>query len=304
MLMGALAIVKVWEIVANLFYNCGLFMSSQVIADNHSLYQAHERDTLLSEVVASVCILLPGAFVVAGFGTDGTVLIIKNNVSSQPSTEWDLSFFEYEFLNEPLLAIPSQLKAVYIASEQTLPIPDALYDADALALWMNSLHHFPATSLLDTYSAAADQLHYAYVMPEAIHELTSRYFSAAKMLPAAAYQFFKPKPRKEAHMQCLISDHSVIATLRIDGKLLWHQVFNYTTPEDIAWQFTHICKSHHIHAIDLNVEATTLSDRHFDTLLELETFFPKISWSERQLRNEGPWAPAIFLMQQLYACAL
>lgn len=279
-------------------------MSSQVITHNHHVYQAHERDTLLSEVVASVCILLPGALTIAGFGADGTVLIIKNNVSSQPATEWDASFFEYELLNEPLLAIPSQLKAVYIAGEHTLPIPDALYDADALALWMNSLHHFPTDSILDTYNAVADKLHYAYLVPEPIHNIITRYFNAAAILPAAAYQFYKPQNRKDAHVQCLISDNTVMASLRNDGHLLWHQVFNYAEPEDIAWQFTHIAKSHHIHPIDLNIEATTVSDRHPDLLWELETFFPRIIWSERQLKNEGPWAPAIFLMQQLYRCAL
>lgn len=279
-------------------------MSSQVITHNHHVYQAHERDTLLSEVVASVCILFPSALTIAGFGADGTVLLIKNTINSQPGTEWDASFPEHEFVNEPLLAMPSQLKAVFIAGEHTMPIPDALYDADALALWMNSLHHVPANSILDTYSAAADKLHYAYLVPEPIHNIITRYFSAATILPAAAYQLYKVKKREEAHIQCLISDNTVMATLRYGGQLLWHQVFNYTVPEDIAWQFTHIAKSHQVHPIDLNIEATATSDRHADLLRELETFFPKIAWSQRQLKHESPWEPAIFLMQQLYACAL
>lgn len=277
-------------------------MSSQVIADNHFVYHAHERDTLLSEVVASVCILLPRSFAVAGFGADGKVLVIKHIIAAAPRQEWDAAFFEYDFLNEPLLAIPSQLKAVFIAGDHTLAIPDDLYDADALRLWMNSLHHIPADDLLDTYSAVTDKLHYAFTLPVAIQKIISRYFTDARVLPAAAYQFFKPKTRKDANMQCLITAESVTATLRIDGRLIWHQVFGYDTPEDIAWQFTYLCKTHQVHAIDLHVEATTLSSRDYQILPELETFFPKIEWSDRQMKNEGYWAPAIFLMQQLYAC--
>lgn len=277
-------------------------MSSQGIAGNHYVYHAHERDTLLGEVVASVCVLLPRSFVVAGFSADGTVLVIKHITAAASQAEWDAAFFEYDFLNEPLLAIPSQLKAVFIAGEHTLAIPDELYDADALSMWMNSIHHLAADNQLDTYSATADKMHYAFTLPAPVHDIIARYFTEAKILPVAAYQFHKAKNRKDAHMQCLVADQLIVATLRINGKLTWHQVFDYTTAEDIAWQFTHLCKTHHIHAIDLNVEVTTLSERDYDLIPELETFFPKITWSAHQMQQVGHWAPSIFLMQQLHAC--
>ena len=279
-------------------------MSSGVIVDNHHIYQAHEQDTLLSEVVSAVCILLPRAFAIAGFSASGKVLIVKYNSYENDRAAWDPAFFEYEFLNEPLLAMPSQLKGLFVGSEHTLTIPYELYDPGAVNEWMSTIHHMEAGSLVDVFNGRPDKLRYAFTIPKEVQAMASRYFETAQVLPLATYHFFKQKTRKDAYIQCFVGDNYVVASLRNNGQLLWHQVFGYTTATDIAWQFTHLCKHYHIHVIDLNIEATAPSDSFYDTLLELETFYPKITWSERQMKHEGHWAPAIFLMQQLHQCVL
>jgi hypothetical protein len=84
--------------------------------------------------------------------------------------------------------------------------------------------------------------------------------------------------------------------------LRWHQVFNYEQVADIAWQFASLSKDQGIQQIDLHLEVTTLSADTYDHVLELETYFPKIKWSGRDIAGSH-WAPVIYLAQQLYQCA-
>ena len=46
-----------------------------IIADPHRVYQAHDQDTLLSEVASVQCVLLPRAVLAAGFSDEGRVLL-------------------------------------------------------------------------------------------------------------------------------------------------------------------------------------------------------------------------------------
>ncbi len=95
-----------------------------------------------------------------------------------------------------------------------------------------------------------------------------------------------------------------MASLHQLGRLLWHQQFDYSSVEDIAWQAAYACRELHIPRIDLQIQLTMLCDSCYGIGVELERYFPKIKWSLSLAREEGPWAPVLYLLQQLYACAL
>ncbi len=279
-------------------------MSVQVAAGNHQTYRANEHDTVLSEVADVHCVLMPRALLVAGYDTAGAVIMIRSCSYAATDPAWSPDFFEHEFINEPLLGVPQQVKALFIGSREELIIPDRLYDESAARSWMESIQAICPDDVLHASPVPALQAQYAFALPARMDKLLHRYFGHTVMMPAGAYQLHKPATAIPHLMQCLISDDTVIASLHSSGKLLWHQQFAYTTVEDIAWQAAQVCRELHIPRVDLQVECCLLSEERYDLAPELERFFPKIRWTTGAPGEEGHWAPVLYLLKQLYACAL
>lgn len=273
-------------------------------ASTQYTYKAHERDTLLSEVSSVQLVLLPRALAIAGFTEDGQVLMVHYTAASTEHIDWGCDFFEHQFINEPLLGVPQQVKSLFVGSPYQLIIPDALYDERSTRSWLKNLYSILPDDWITEYHSEWDQAWYRMAIPRELHKLLTRYFGHTAVLPLAAPQFYKPDTSKAHLVQCIISGDLVFATLREQGKLQWHKVFEYSNVEDIAWQFAHICKQRGIRQIELRIEGTILCETCYDQLTELETFFPKIKWSAHSHSDEGHWAPVIWAMQQLYACAL
>jgi hypothetical protein len=276
-------------------------MASQNTAATVHTFQAHDEDTLVSEVASVRCILLPGSLTVAGYNSEGLVLMVRH--TDAPGGEWEPHFFEHQFLNEPLLALPQQTRALFIGSPYQLIVPDALYDAAESGRWLRSLYHLhPEDSVLASV-AKGEEAHYLISLPVKMQALLHKYFPEADVLPLAAYQLMKPATDTPL-LRCLIGSREVMATLYNKGKLTWHQVFTYDEVTDIAWKFASLCREYHIALMDLQLEATALCDGCYDQILELETFLPKIQWSGNDLGGQVYWSPVISLLQQLYTCAL
>jgi hypothetical protein len=278
-------------------------MSVHVAAGAQHTYRANEHDTVLSEVAAVHCILMPRAFLVAGFNEEGQVVLAHYRGYTSADPAWDPHFFEHEFMTETLLGVPDQVKAVFIGGSDAMPIPDNLYDEGATRAWMERLFSIAPNEVLHTYKLEAPPAQYVYTLPESIDKLLHRYFGDTPIMPVAAYQFYKPN-RNGNVLQCLIAEDSVIATLHQNGKLLWHQQFAYETVEDIAWQAAHLCRELQIPRVDLHLQCAMLCDTCFEQAPELERYFPKIKWSVGTPVEGDQWAPVVYLLQQLYACAL
>jgi hypothetical protein len=246
---------------------------------------------------------MPRAFLVAGFNEEGKVVMARYNSYAATDPAWEHHFFEHEFMTETLLGVPQQVKAIFIGSQEAMLIPATLYEEDAAREWMDQLLSLCPTDVLHTYKTEAPDAQYAFALPAPMDKLLHRYFGETPVLPVAAYQFHRPAKAGNL-MQCLIAEHTVIASLHQAGKLLWHQQFSYSSVEDIAWQAAHLCRELHIPRIDLNLQCTAVCDTCHDLLPELERYFPKIKWSVVTPPEEGDWAPVIYLLQQLYACAL
>lgn len=276
-------------------------MFSQNSAATAHTFQAHDADTLLSEVTSVRCILLAGSLTIAGYSDTGAVLAVKHHNYASPRNEWMPNFFEHLFLHEPLLAMAQQVSTVFIGSAHQLIVPDVLYDAAESGKWLRALYHLhPEDSVLAS-EAKSEEAHYLLSMPVKMQALLHKYFPSANVLPLAAYQFKKPAGAGSV-VRCLISGNEVMGTLHRDEQLLWHQLFQYDDVSDIAWQFARLCKEYDVPPIDLKLEVATLCDGCYDDVLELETFFPKIKWAGKE-HSQGEWSPVNYLLQQLYECA-
>lgn len=276
-------------------------MAAPNISTKAYSFRAHDGDTLLSEVVGVRCVLMPGSLTIGGYNEHGDVLAVGHHTYASPRNEWLPSFFEQQFLNEPLLMMGFQVSAVFIGSAHQMLVPDALYDATESGKWLRKLYHLhPEDSVLAS-EAKSEEAHYLLAVPVKMQALIHKYFPAADVLPLAAYQL-KSTGAKAPLLRCLLTGNEVMATLHADGKLLWHQVFDYEVVEDIAWHFAQLCKEHGIPLIDLRLQVTTLCDGCYNDVLELETFFPKIKWASRD-GSSGEWSPVTYLLEQVYTCA-
>ena len=166
-------------------------MSIHVAAGNHRTYRANEHDTVLSEVSTVQCILLPRALLVAGFSDEGRVVMARYSSYTVENGEWEPSFFEHEFINEHLLGVPQQVKALFVGGVPELLIPNALYDSFSSRDWINSLHHITKGDMVESYGLANPDAEYVYAVPQAIEKLLQRYFGETPIIPLAAYQFHK-----------------------------------------------------------------------------------------------------------------
>lgn len=278
-------------------------MSVNVAAGAHHTYRANEHETVLSEVATVHCVLLPRAFLVAGYNEEGKVVMARYNSYAAAAPDWDPHFFEHEFMTEKLLGVPQQVKAVFVGSENAMLIPSSLYEESAARDWLEKLQAVCPTDVAHAYKVESPDAQYVFTLPEAMDKLLKRYFEDTPVLPLAAYQFHKPAKAGYV-MQCLLAEDKAIASLHQAGKLLWHQQFSYSNAEDIAWQAAHLCRELHIPRIDLNIQLTMLCDACYELAADLEQYFPKIRWSVNTHAEGGDWAPAVYLLQQLYACAL
>lgn len=278
-------------------------MSVTVAAGAHHTYRANEHDTVLSEVATVHCILLPRALLLAGFDELGKVVLARYNSYSNDHPAWETHFFEKEFMEETLLGVPQQVRTVFVSSTETMLIPNALYEEGAARDWMEQLQAICPDDVIHTYTVPSTDAQYAFALPMAMDKLLHRYFGQAQVLPLACYQFYKPEVTPAGLFQCLVTEDTAIASVHQQGRLLWHQQFPYSTVEDIAWKAAQVCRDIQILRVDLQIRLTTLCDSCYDIGPELECYFPKIKWSASSVAS-GNWTPAIYLLQQLYACAL
>ena len=131
-----------------------------------------------------------------------------------------------------------------------------------------------------------------------------RYFSKAKIYPFSTYQFYKPY-KSEASLQCCITNEQVYATLYNNRNLAWHQIFNYETAEDIAYHIKLHCQQNNIDSERMSFQCTMTSKGLNNTLSELTKYFPELKDGSGNVgTNDRNWTGTIYLLQQLYACAL
>lgn len=272
---------------------------------NWQVYNAHEGDTLLQHAASVICILMPRALVTGGFNERGELLTIRYNDYQNDLPTWILDFFEHEFINEPLLGDTNSVKALYVATEKSMIVPNGLYSEEEAADWMKRLYFIESNEVIDSYPLKNDGAVYTYAWPADMQSLADRYFPQAKVLPLAAYHFSKAL-KGSYNVQCCITPTHVYATLYKDHNLLWHQIFHYEAATDIAYQLLLYCKENKIDPQQLQLQCAVVNKDLNTVAAEVATYFKGYVNS---LHNTGGdarrgWAGTLYLLQQLYACAL
>ncbi|XZF13850.1 DUF3822 family protein [Chitinophagaceae bacterium MMS25-I14] len=268
----------------------------------HSIYKAHESDTLMSEVTRVVCILMPRASLIAGLNTENEVCIIRSHSYGNTYEAWHQDFFATMLTKDPLLGDLSILPSVFIAAEKQIIVPAALYDQQEAGNWLTSQFFVSPDELIHHCDAPADNAFIVYAQPAMADKLVKTYFNHAALLPVNIYQHCGT-PAGDA-VQCLITENEVFASLRRKGKLTWHQAFSYTNAEEIVYQLGLMCKQYNIKLVDLNLQCAATETSCMAIIQELATFFPHLRYDHVVTdAADKDWAPVIYLVQQLNACA-
>src|ERR1043165_4096695 len=187
-------------------------MNVHVAAGALHTYRANEHDTVLSEVATVQCILMPRAFLIAGFNEEGQVVRARYNSYAASDPAWEYHFFEKEFMNETLLGVPQQVKAIFIGSEDSMLIPASLYEEGTARGWMEKLLSICPTDVLHSHKLEQPDAEYVFALPAPMDKLIHRYFGHTPILPVGAYQMHNA-PKGNYMMQCLIGQDRVIASL-------------------------------------------------------------------------------------------
>lgn len=267
-------------------------------------YRASDDKNILSEVDSVQCVLFPKTLLVAGYSKDGRLLMAHYNRANAETEPWNNDFFEQDFINEKLLGVPQQVKTIFIGNEESLIVPMELYNEKSAKEWLQSLFALRPDTVVYTQYLKTPQAHYLFAIPGEIDKLIHRYFGLPKMLPAAAFHFYKPEIATANFLQLLITQDKAIATLQQRAELKWHRYFEFSTPEDLAFQTANLCREWHIPRIDLQIECTMLCEDCDDIALELERYFPKIKWTTATAQSEMANEHLVLLAQRLYTCAL
>lgn len=271
---------------------------------NQQVYKVHQGDTLVSQVARIIVVLGPRSVTTAGFSDRGDLLMISHNDYKKSLPPWIIDFFEHEFLNDTLLNAPHKVIAAFVASDKAMLVPELLFKEQDADKWLRQLYFVEKNEIVSTHHLREDKAQYMYAWPAAIKSLIGRYFNKAKVLPFASYQFYKPF-KSECSLQCSISGEHVYATLYKNRSLHWHQIFGYQTAEDIAYHLKHLCKHAGVEDNELVLQCTPANRNLAGIVTELSQYYPDLKDGYGNVpSNDRSWTGTIYLLQQLYACAL
>jgi hypothetical protein len=274
--------------------------------NNHIIrrhYTAHGGDNILSQVEHVICIVTADALISAGFHPSGEVLIV--NSSAFGPGHWNTEFLEHELLNDPLLAAPELIRCIYLATLKNIIIPGELFPGDTIApQWLQAIYYCEKTEKLRVQDLGKSQASCCYAYPAAVEECFGKYLEGAQFMPLN-YIHFHNSVAAVNLLQCTITDRYAIATLHHNKQLHWHQTFEYTMPEDIAYRLTMACQSFGIDPKSYPLWCTTTKEGLDAVRVALQDYFPvaRDAGNEGIARVSAPeWTATIRLFQQLNAC--
>jgi hypothetical protein len=266
------------------------------------IYNVREDEMLSSRVALVISVLLPRGLMIAGFSITKELQTIHYAGYSNTKPVWELDFFEQLFATEPLLTVREKVKGIFVSSHKNLIVPDELYTEVAATDWLRKLHYVEQQDVVTAYTLENDKATYLHAVPTYINELIKINFRKAVVLPLSDYHF-AVRQVQSLHMQCCLSNEQITATLHNYSQLLWHQIIDYSTAEDIAYALKLLCKENYIDPAKLNITCNCVSGAEYDVVNELTQYFPNLK-AGNGLTIHARWEPAISLANQLLACVL
>lgn len=270
----------------------------------HLTYTVRSGANIISQVNHIILVVLPRGILIAGYNTPGDLLTTQFVAYKKSMPQWVFDFYEHLFLEEEILASTEKIKAVFVAAEKYLIVPDALYEADEARTWLEKLFFIESNDTVDKYSLTDDQAQYLYAYPVGIKNIVNRYFPQAKLLPLSGYQFLKPF-KSDVFIQCCITSETVCATMYNNKSLQWHQVFAYENAEDIAYQLNLMMQQYRVVAEqEVELLVAVVNKDLNPILLDLSQYFPNLKYrnGSNNYNDAHEWTPTIALLQHLFSC--
>ncbi len=264
------------------------------------VYNANENGNLLSGLHHVTCVLLRRGLLAAGFNASNELLSIHYAWYNNDRCVWELDFFEPLFADEPLLADHDKITKIFFCSSRYLVVPEELYDRYHAEEWLKKIHFIEPVDEVQHYHQAEDKSYYLYAIPVNIKALVRINCPTAPIMPMATYQFLNSYTRG-ARLHCFIGDGEAVATLYHYGSLLWHRVFDYAAPEDIAYEIRLVCEEHKLNADKIALHCTTLSPTEYPVANELSQYFSELVTAGGHSIN-GVWSATLSLVKQLETC--
>ena len=267
---------------------------------NEQVYNAQEDTDQTPAVETVICVLMQRCIFMAGFDNNEELLTIHTIGYSADKAVWDLDFFEQIVAQEPLLAAKEKVKAIFIASDRNLVVPEELYDEVAAKSWIKRIHFIEQNDTIETSSVANDKTQYLYAVPLSITALIKINFKKATILPLPLYHFQNIK-QQSLYLKCCIGNEQVCATLHNYSQLLWHRIFDYSCAEDIAYEIKHLCMENNISPSKISLVCNATGAVEYETITALTQYYGGIKCGDGSPLGDQ-WAPAISLAKQLLSC--
>lgn len=265
------------------------------------VYNASDDVNVLADIDRVSCILYRRGMATAAFNAAGEFLSYQFVGYNREKIAWDLDFFEQLFNSEPLLRDTSKVTRVYFFSPLHLIVPAELYDEAEATRWLQQVHFIDANDVIKQYYLREDKAHYLYSVPLNIEALIKINCSTAAILPLSAYQFSNNYTRG-VRVHCFLTNDHACVSLYHYGTLLWHRIFDYNTPEDIAYEIRLICEEHKINADKITIACNAISAAEYKVINGLSQYFSGITTGSG-IEIEHLWSPALSLVKQLDSCA-
>lgn len=268
---------------------------TDIAANINKVYTANNDSALMSQVSKAVCILLPGSFTLAGYNDKGVVLVI--NQYSNIGKPWEPDYLQEQLQNKSLQSLFKKVAAVFVGYDKHLLVPKQLYNQAEAEQWMRKLHFVEADEVVMHTRLRDDKTWMLHTLPLSLTYLLENKFPKAKVLPLAAYQFYKNM--NGSLVECCITDKDVYATCYIDKQLVWHQVFDYQSAEDIAYKFRLMLQEQNTVGEELGLRCSVCSPQLSNVVKDLKAYFPKLTDGEGAERE---WRESLYLLSQVYKC--
>lgn len=273
--------------------------------NNHvqqSQYAASRAQVSGGSISRVLCLLEPKAILVAGLNAQGEVFSARSYTNDGPA--WEIDFFTSICRNELLLRDIKMVKAVFVATQKQLLVPDALYQQEQAATMLRHCFHIAQDETIFTADANPDKAKILYALPNDLSAMIQEVFGKAPVIPVTADLGCKTDKTVSFHADCLLTQDKAFASLRINGQLHWHQVFDFANAEDIAYQLAAACRQNKVAIADLHIHSMSTHESLITVITELETYYPKIKYSgSNMVTEERQWLPVLYLLQQMNLCA-
>jgi hypothetical protein len=261
------------------------------------VYNVREDEQLLAGLHHVTCVFARRAVLAIGYDGNNELLSLHYAAYGKERPVWELDFFEQLFHQEPLLLKHDKITKVFVLTSSEMIVPETLYDKGAAEQWFNTIHFVEPNDVIAHYPLSARKANYIYSIPHGINELIRISCHSAKVRPLAACQLDETTP-----VQCILTSEQACVTLYNNGKLLWHKIFDYAQPEDVAYEIKLVCKEHNINSDKLGIACSSMSTAEYTVVNGLSQYFGGITGGDGQY-IKSLWGPTLSLVKQMETCA-